>query len=151
MDLPMADRHETVLAPAPEDLVEQLQRAEAAPEGERLQAIGEVVGADPTFLAGWAALAALGREPIERYAYARVGYHRGLDALRGSGWGGTGLVRWSQPSNRPFLRCVVRLRAAEPSGPATGGVIRGLRPAERLLAGGARVVGAGDGARRDAG
>lgn len=112
MDLPMADRHETVLAPAPEDLVEQLQRAEAAPEGERLQAIGEVVGADPTFLAGWAALAALGREPIERYAYARVGYHRGLDALRGSGWGGTGLVRWSQPSNRPFLRCVVRLRAA---------------------------------------
>jgi hypothetical protein len=112
VDLPMADRHDTVLPPAPDDLDEQLQRAESAPEGERLQAVGDVVGGAPTFLAGWASLAAHGREPIERYAYARVGYHRGLDALRGSGWGGTGLVRWSQPTNRPFLRCVVRLRAA---------------------------------------
>jgi hypothetical protein len=112
VDLPMADRHDTVLPPAPEDLTERLQRAEKAPEGERLQAVGEVVASAPTFLAGWATLAALGREPIERYAYARVGYHRGLDALRGSGWGGTGLVRWSQPTNRPFLTCVVRLRAA---------------------------------------
>jgi hypothetical protein len=49
---------------------------------------------------------------IEAYAYARVGYHRGLDALRGRGWGGTGFVRWSQPSNRPFLTCLVRLRNA---------------------------------------
>jgi hypothetical protein len=60
----------------------------------------------------WAQLAALGEEPIERYAYARVGYHRGLDALRANGWGGTGRVRWSEPTNRPFLACLVRLRAA---------------------------------------
>jgi hypothetical protein len=112
VDLPMADRHETVLPPAPDDAAEQLERAEAAAEGERLTAVGDVVGDHPTLLAGWASLAAHGRQPIERYAYARVGYHRGLDALRGSGWGGTGLVRWSQPTNRPFLRCVVRLRAA---------------------------------------
>jgi hypothetical protein len=112
VDLPMADRHETVLPPAPDDVSEQLVRAEAAAEDERLHAVGDVVGANPTFLAGWATLAELGRQPIERYAYARVGYHRGLDALRGSGWGGTGFVRWSQPTNRPFLRCVVRLRAA---------------------------------------
>ena len=112
MDLPMADRHETVLPPEPEDISERLTRALAAPEAERKQAIGEVVASRPTLIAGWSELASLGDEPIERYAYARVGYHRGLDALRANGWGGTGRVRWSQPTNRPLLTCIVRLRAA---------------------------------------
>jgi hypothetical protein len=49
---------------------------------------------------------------VTRYAYARVGYHRGLDALRAAGWGGTGLVRWSRTENRPFLRCLAALRDA---------------------------------------
>ena len=111
-ELPMADRHETVLPPDPEDVTERLAHARQAPEAERKAAVGEVVASRPTFIAGWAELSALGEEPIERYAYARVGYHRGLDALRGSGWGGTGFVRWSQPTNRPFLVCLVRLRAA---------------------------------------
>lgn len=111
-DLPMADRHETVLPPDPEDVAERLDRARAVPEAERKQAVAEVVAARPTLVAGWAELARLGDEPIERYAYARVGYHRGLDALRASGWGGSGYVRWSQPTNRAFLTCLVRLRAA---------------------------------------
>ena len=34
-------------------------------------------------LDGWARLGALGRDPIESYACYRVGYHRGLDRLRG--------------------------------------------------------------------
>jgi hypothetical protein len=78
----------------------------------RKVALGEIVAGDPTFIEGWAALSVLGEEPIERYAYARVGYHRGLDALRGNGWGGSGMVRWSEATNRPFLTCLVRLREA---------------------------------------
>ena len=45
-------------------------------------------------------------ERLERYAYFRVGYHRGLDALRGSGWRGSGYVRWRHESNRGFLRAL---------------------------------------------
>jgi hypothetical protein len=43
---------------------------------------------------------------VESYAYARTGYHRGLDALRRSGWKGYGPVPWSHEPNRGFLRCV---------------------------------------------
>lgn len=111
-DLPMADRHETVLPAAPDAAREALAHALATDPDVRKVAVGAVVGDHPTFLDGWAHLAELGDEPIERYAYARVGYHRGLDALRANGWGGRGFVRWSEPTNRPFLRCLVRLRDA---------------------------------------
>ncbi|MEX2505054.1 MAG: DUF3151 family protein [Egicoccus sp.] len=111
-ELPMADRHETILPPAPDAAREALASALAADADTRLLAVSAVVADHPTFLEGWAQLAALGREPIERYAYARVGYHRGLDALRGAGWGGRGFVRWSQTTNRSFLACLVRLRKA---------------------------------------
>lgn len=116
-DLPMADRHETVL-PAPDEEARQaLASALATDPDTQLTALSAVVADHPKLLGGWAELAARGREPIERYAYARVGYHRGLDALRGHGWGGRGFVRWSQPTNRPFLTCLVRLqRAAEEIG-----------------------------------
>lgn len=111
-DLPLADRHDTVLPAVPDDQRAHLQAALASDPGVRKAAVGAVVADDPTFIDGWATLATLADEPIEGYAYARVGYHRGLDALRGRGWGGTGFVRWSQPSNRPFLTCLVRLRDA---------------------------------------
>jgi len=110
--LPMADRHETVLPVAPAAAREALAHALATDLEARKTAVGAVVADHPTFVGGWAQLAALGDEPIERYAYARVGYHRGLDALRANGWGGTGLVRWAQETNRGFLSCLVRLRAA---------------------------------------
>ena len=82
----------------------------------------EVAAAHPTVSAAWAALAegALDRpegglrETVEAYAYARTGYHRGLDALRRNGWKGFGPVPWSHEGNRGFLRCVLALaRAAE--------------------------------------
>ncbi|MFA9445976.1 DUF3151 family protein [Egicoccus sp. AB-alg6-2] len=111
-ELPMADRHETVLPLAPEAARQGLAEARAADADARLLATSRVVADHPTFVEGWAELAELGREPIERYAYARVGYHRGLDALRAAGWGGRGFVRWSQDTNRGFLVCLVRLRAA---------------------------------------
>ncbi|MDQ1697610.1 MAG: hypothetical protein QOJ03_2963 [Frankiaceae bacterium] len=63
----------------------------------------------------WAALAdrafAAGRV-IESYAYARVGYHRGLDALRRNGWKGHGPVPWVHEPNRGFLRCLHALGRA---------------------------------------
>jgi len=111
-NLPLADRHETVLPPVDRTLRDAYQAALTLDPAARKVALGELVAGDPTFIEGWAALSSLGVEPIERYAYARVGYHRGLDALRGNGWGGSGLVRWSQASNRPFLTCLVRLREA---------------------------------------
>lgn len=111
-DLPLTNRHETVLPDPPDAARRALDdaRTQADTPGSK-SAVSAVVADHPTFIEGWAELAALGDEPIERYAYARVGYHRGLDALRAAGWGGVGFVRWSRESNRPFLTCLVRLRA----------------------------------------
>lgn len=56
---------------------------------------------------------------IESYAYARTGYHRGLDALRRNGWRGVGPVPWSHEPNRGFLRALYALgRAARAIGEA---------------------------------
>jgi hypothetical protein len=69
----------------------------------------------PTYSAAWGALAeaALGRgATIEAYAYARTGYHRGLDALRRNGWKGHGPVPWSHAPNQGFLRCLGALAKA---------------------------------------
>ena len=55
-----------------------------------------------------------GRE-IEAYAFARVGYHRGLDALRRGGWRGAGPVPWSHEPNRGVLRALYALRRAAAS------------------------------------
>ncbi|QCU76910.1 DUF3151 domain-containing protein [Citricoccus sp. SGAir0253] len=49
---------------------------------------------------------------IDAYAYARVGYHRGLDALRGAGWRGAGPVPYEHEPNRGFLRCLYLLGQA---------------------------------------
>lgn len=66
--------------------------------------------AHPRSMFAWAALGAVGRDDIERYAAYRVGYHRGLDALRANGWRGSGYVRWADESNRGFLRCLSGLQ-----------------------------------------
>jgi hypothetical protein len=49
---------------------------------------------------------------ITAYAYARTGYHRGLDQLRRSGWKGFGPVPWSHEPNRGFLRALGALQRA---------------------------------------
>ena len=80
----------------------------------------EVAAHHPTVSAAWAVLAesALeGGRTIEAYAYARTGYHRGLDALRRNGWKGFGPVPWSHEPNQGFLRCLTVLaKAAEAIG-----------------------------------
>ena len=104
---------ETVLDPEPEVALAALAAALAHPDEEvRRAEIALVVGRWPRFLDAWAQLARLGRDPVERYAYSRVGYHRGLDRLRASGWRGSGYVRWRNPTNRGFLRAVEGLRSA---------------------------------------
>jgi hypothetical protein len=103
---------ETVLPPAPPEAVAGLAGALTRPDRERRAAVAEVVAAHPAFLDGWAHLAGLARDDVEAYACARVGYHRGLDALRGAGWRGSGYVRWEHETNRGFLRSLEALRAA---------------------------------------
>ncbi|MBC9955720.1 DUF3151 domain-containing protein [Yimella sp. cx-51] len=51
-------------------------------------------------------------EVIQAYAYARTGYHRGLDSLRRSGWRGQGPVPWEHEPNRGFLRALAVLAKA---------------------------------------
>ncbi|TQM29973.1 uncharacterized protein DUF3151 [Nocardia bhagyanarayanae] len=54
---------------------------------------------------------------VAAYAFARTGYHRGLDLLRRNGWKGFGPVPWSHEPNRGFLRSVGALaRAAKAIG-----------------------------------
>jgi hypothetical protein len=75
----------------------------------------EVAARFPTHSAAWAELADrafAGGRVIESYAYARVGYHRGLDALRRNSWRGTGPVPWSHEPNRGFLRALHALGRA---------------------------------------
>jgi hypothetical protein len=101
----------TVLPPADPEAVARLAAALAAAEPDRKRAVSEVVAAYPRDLAAWASLGDLGDHTMERYAAYRVGYHRGLDALRANGWRGSGYVRWSEPTNRGFLRALRGLQA----------------------------------------
>jgi hypothetical protein len=94
---------ETVLPPAPAVARERLADALAQPPERRREAVADVVAAFPRFLLGWAELGHLARDDVEAYAYYRVGYHRGLDALRAAGWRGTGFVLHQHEENRGFL------------------------------------------------
>jgi hypothetical protein len=82
-----------------------------AAAGDDRTAVAAVVAAHPRFLEGWARLGELASDDVEAYAYFRVGYHRGLDALRAAGWRGSGYVRWARPTNRGFLRSLDGLRS----------------------------------------
>ncbi|MEO5609231.1 MAG: DUF3151 domain-containing protein [Ornithinibacter sp.] len=80
----------------------------------------QVAAGNPTSSLVWAVLAedAMADDRVvESYAYARTGYHRGLDALRRAGWRGQGPVPWEHEPNRGFLRALAALtRAAESIG-----------------------------------
>nr|WP_269779246.1 DUF3151 domain-containing protein [Propioniciclava soli] len=49
---------------------------------------------------------------LTAYAFARTGYHRGLDALRRAGWRGKGPVPWEHEPNQGFLRALWALACA---------------------------------------
>ena len=103
---------ETVLDPISPELAGALAAAIALPQAEQHAAVSAVAARDPRCLQAWATLAELADTPIDRYAFARVGYHRGLDTLRAAGWRGTGYVRWRHESNRGFLRSLHALELA---------------------------------------
>lgn len=117
---------ETLLPAEPPEVTIALERAreKAAEPGvgshQAGVALRQVAANHPTSLAAWATLAeaALDRDdPVAAYAFARTGYHRGLDRLRANGWRGAGAVPWSHEPNRGFLRSVHGLlRAAESIG-----------------------------------
>jgi hypothetical protein len=75
----------------------------------------DLVEKHPTSSLLWAVLAeeawSEGRT-IDSYAYARVGYHRGLDSLRRNGWRGVGPIPWEHEPNRGFLRALYSLGRA---------------------------------------
>jgi hypothetical protein len=89
---------ETVLDPEPDEILAALAAAEDR------DAVAAVAARSPRSLEAWSQLGESARDNVEAYAYFRVGYHRGLDRLRQSGWRGSGYVRWRHESNRGFLR-----------------------------------------------
>jgi hypothetical protein len=97
-----------------------LTEDEDAAAALRISQPAEVAARFPAYSAAWAALAeqALASgDAVTAYAYARTGYHRGLDQLRRAGWRGNGPVPWEHEPNRGFLRSLHLLgRAAAANG-----------------------------------
>ena len=91
--------------------------AELAADGGRERFI-EIVSAYPASSLCWALLAEGSLKintpegDVGAYAYARTGYHRGLDALRRAGWKGSGPIPWEHAPNRGFLRALYALAIA---------------------------------------
>lgn len=89
--------NENLLGPEPTLLPERPEAQAAVDSGI---APVEVVRAYPDLSEAWALLAetALDNDdPVAAYAYARTGYHRGLDQLRRAGWKGFGPVPLRAP------------------------------------------------------
>lgn len=75
----------------------------------------EAAAAHPDVSYPWALLAREAfeeGETIAAYAYARTGYHRGLDALRRAGWKGHGPVPANHEPNHGFLISLITLGQA---------------------------------------
>lgn len=98
--------------PPPTHLPDDAETREALASG---RPPAQVAALRPASSQAWADLADsayVRQEVIESYAYARTGYHRGLDALRRAGWRGHGPVPWSHEPNRGFLRALHALGRA---------------------------------------
>ncbi len=98
---------ESIVLPAPlPEVTSALEKALTQSGPDRMVALGDIVRMDPLNLAAWARLGEAAYEAgddIASYAYCRVGYHRGLDQLRSSGWRPDREVHWTYESNRGFL------------------------------------------------
>jgi hypothetical protein len=114
-DLSHKDLLATEPGPPPTLLPEDPAVAELADGPERFL---EIVSAHPASSLCWALLAegslqiGSAEGNLSAYAYARTGYHRGLDLLRRSGWRGSGPIPWEHVPNRGFLRSLYALAVA---------------------------------------
>ena len=95
----------------------ELPQDPASSELESGAPAAEAVRRHPESPLAWATLAEAALadgdvDDVTAYAYARVGYHRSLDALRRNGWKGHGPVPWSHEPNRGFLRALHALGRA---------------------------------------
>jgi hypothetical protein len=101
-----------LLGPEPTYLPDRAEPQAAIDAG---QDPADIVRSWPDFSEAWAALAenalAAG-QTVAAYAYARTGYHRGLDQLRRNGWRGQGPIPWSHRPNQGFLRALSALATA---------------------------------------
>ena len=105
--------HENLLGGPPETLLPTNDEAQAALADADDPT--EVAARFPSFCAAWAALserAMAAGEPVTAYAFARTGYHRGLDQLRRAGWRGHGPIPWEHEPNQGFLRALHMLGVA---------------------------------------
>jgi Protein of unknown function (DUF3151) len=106
-------RRENLLGGPPETYLPANDEAAAALARESDPAT--VAARYPAYCAAWAALAeralAAG-DPVSTYAFARTGYHRGLDQLRRAGWHGHGPIPWEHEPNQGFLRALYMLGQA---------------------------------------
>ncbi len=109
--LSMGGRPRVVLPIPDPGLIADLDQAET------LEELATIVADNPDSMDGWAALgewqersAGSTLAVVQAYASFRIGYHRGLDALRQNGWRGSQLVRWADEPNRGFLRCLAGLQ-----------------------------------------
>lgn len=98
--------------PAPTYLPEETELLARIQEGA---APADLAREFPKSSLAWALLAeqtAASGAVLEAYAYARVGYHRGLDSLRRNGWKGHGPIPVSHEPNRGFLKALLLLGQA---------------------------------------
>ena len=103
---------ESILPLEPAELRHRLAQLGSASDDEKRNELAKLACEFPASSAVWALLAAASATAVERYAFARVGYHRGLDAARKAGWRGSGYIRWKEPSNRGLLASIDALRIA---------------------------------------
>lgn len=101
---------ENLLRPEPTLLERDESVAEAIDRGELPEDIARAFPASPLAWALAAEDAYSEGRALEAYAFARVGYHRGLDSLRRGGWKGQGPVPWSHEPNRGVLLAFYALR-----------------------------------------
>ena len=112
------ETHENLLAGPPPTLLPD--NPEARQMLESGAKVADVAARFPAHSTAWAVLAddyfAAGHA-VTSYAFARTGYHRGLDQLRRAGWKGHGPIPWEHEPNQGFLRCLNALaRAAQAIG-----------------------------------
>jgi hypothetical protein len=106
------EREDLLAGPPASYLPENEEAAAALRAG---QPPADVAARFPAYPAAWAALAegALANgDAVTAYAFARTGYHRGLDQLRRAGWKGQGPIPWEHEPNRGFLRSLHALGQA---------------------------------------